>query len=72
MHFSFCSVFYFNIEALVCQPVFRGKATYSACYKVEFYSFLIYNEDVKVKAPGYDTCGLFRALHSHNPAQSVS
>nr|WP_295280955.1 hypothetical protein [uncultured Blautia sp.] len=21
------------------------------------------------KAPDYDTCGLFRALHSHNPTQ---
>ena len=25
LHFSFCSVFHFNIEAGVCQPVFRGK-----------------------------------------------
>ena len=22
-----------------------------------------------LKAPDYDTCGLFRALHSHNPTQ---
>ena len=28
--------------------------------------------DVGIKSPGFDACGLFRALHSHNPAQGLS
>jgi len=31
--------------------------------------FILKYYDVGVKSPGFDACGLFRALHSHNPAQ---
>ncbi|RGY79285.1 hypothetical protein DXA18_13000 [Dorea sp. AM58-8] len=29
--------------------------------------FLSYIYDVGVKSSNYDACGLFRAMHSHNP-----